>query len=177
MINFITISRVILLVPLVWLLAITRGQTWGAVEIFALAGVTDFLDGYLARRLNQTSAFGAMLDQICDKIFIIGALVAMAAAGLLLKLMLVPIFLIIARELAVAGLREYAAQCARPIPVDQLGKLKTTLQFCAILLMLVPANYLTYIVWINHLGTLMLWIAAAIGLLSAWRYFTAIRSP
>lgn len=176
MINFITLLRVFLLLPLAWVLVVTRAQSWAAVALFALAGITDFLDGYLARKLKRTSAFGAMLDQICDKIFIIGTLVAMTAAGLLENMMLVPVFLIITRELAVAGLREYAAGHARAIPVDKLGKLKTALQFGAILWMLLPVSGAAC-VWINHIGAGALWVAAAMGIYSGVRYFSAIKSP
>jgi len=170
LINLLTVSRVLLLVPLGWVLAATRAPSWAAFAIFIAAGVTDFLDGYLARKLKQTSAFGAMLDQICDKIFIIGTLTAAAAAGLLQNLMLVPMLLIITREFAVAGLREYAAQNARTIPVDKLGKFKTMTQFFAIALMLIPMGGAEFIVWFNHVGAVLLWISALLGIISAVRY-------
>lgn len=111
-----------------------------------------------------------MLDQICDKIFIIGTLTAAAAAGLLQNLMLVPMLLIITREFAVAGLREYAAQNARTIPVDKLGKFKTMTQFFAIALMLIPMGGAEFIVWFNHVGAVLLWISALLGIISAVRY-------
>lgn len=175
MINFITVLRVFLLLPLAAVM-LTGEKTWTAVAIFAIAGITDWADGWLARRLKQTSTFGAMLDQICDKIFIVGTLVLMTAAGMLEKLMLVPVLGIIAREFFVAGWREYAAQTARAIPVDKFGKVKTTLQFSAILLMLVPVAGMPC-VWINHVGAGALWVAAGLGVISAARYFSAIKSP
>lgn len=171
MINLLTVSRVLLLVPLVWVLAATRIPSWGAFAIFIAAGITDLVDGYLARKLKQTSPFGAMLDQICDKIFIISTLTAMAAVGLLQNLMLVPVLLIIVREFAVAGLREYAAQNARAILVDKLGKIKTVTQFAAITLMLIPANGIEFIVLLNHAGAALLWVAALLGVYSGARYF------
>jgi len=176
MINLITLLRVILLLPLVWvMLAAAAEKSWAALTIFALAGATDFLDGYLARRLKQTSKFGAMLDQICDKIFIVGTLVAMAAAGLLQNLMLIPVFLIIVREFAVAGWREYAAQQGRAIPVDKLGKLKTITQFAALALILIPASGTGWLVEVNHMGAMLLWFAALLAIVSAVNYFRAGR--
>jgi len=176
MINLITLLRVILLLPLVWvMLAAGPEKSWAALAIFALAGATDFLDGFLARKLKQTSKLGAMLDQICDKIFIIGTLVAMAAAGLLQNGMLIPVFLIIAREFAVTGWREYTAQQGRAIPVDKLGKLKTITQFAAIALILIPPNGTEWLVEVNHLGAMLLWFAATLGLISAWNYFHPLR--
>jgi len=172
MINFITLLRVVLLAPLAWLLVNAGEKTWAVEGIFLLAGVTDWADGYLARRLRRTSKFGAMLDQICDKIFIIGTLVAMAAAGLLQNVMLIPVLLIIAREFAVAGWREYMAQQGRAVPVDKLGKLKTVTQFFGLALMLVPVAG-DVCIEINHVGAAMVWISAIMGLVSAVNYFRA----
>jgi CDP-diacylglycerol--glycerol-3-phosphate 3-phosphatidyltransferase len=178
MINLLTLVRVLLLFPLAWVLLMTRDQSWTATVIFIAAAMTDLLDGYLARRLNKVSLLGAMLDQICDKIFIIGTLVAMAAAGLLENLMLIPVFLIIAREFAVAGLREYAALNRHRLPVDKLGKYKTAAQFLAIAWMLVPPLGMTSIVWFNHAGAALLWLAAILGIISAVNYaISAVKSP
>jgi CDP-diacylglycerol--glycerol-3-phosphate 3-phosphatidyltransferase len=178
MINLLSLARVLLLFPMAWLLVIGHQQSWPAWIIFIMAGITDFLDGYLARKFHMTSALGAMLDQICDKIFIIGVLVAMVAAGLLQNLMLIPVFLIIAREFLVAGLREYAAQQVRSVPVDQFGKIKTTLQFLALALLLMPVGLMPWHSWLNHAGAIGLWLAMILGLISAWRYAaSAARAP
>jgi len=187
MINLITLLRVILLLPLVWvMLAALPEKSWAALAIFVLAGATDFLDGFLARKLKQISAFGAMLDQICDKIFIVCTLVAMAAAGLLQNWMLIPVFLIIAREFAVAGMREYAAQQGRTIPVDKLGKIKTVTQFIAIAGLLCPEfayldeghDTLAMInIGIFLTGCLLLWLAAILGCISAINYFRSGSRP
>jgi CDP-diacylglycerol--glycerol-3-phosphate 3-phosphatidyltransferase len=174
MINLLTMVRVALLLPLAWLLLTTREQSLAGMIIFMVSGLTDMLDGYLARKLQKITLFGAMLDQICDKIFIIGTLVAMAAAGLLENLMLVPVFLIIAREFAVAGLREYAAINRHRLPVDKLGKYKTATQFLAIAWMLMPPMGIVWMVWINHAGAGLLWIAAILGIVSAARYAISV---
>lgn len=134
------------------------------------AGLTDFLDGYLARKLGRTTALGAMLDQIADKIFITGALVCMVGVGLLQGIMIIPVLIILAREFAVSGLREYAAQHVRPLPVDALGKVKTLVQFFSIALILLPTSGVDWGVWIKHLGAGLLWLAAMLAVLSGVRY-------
>jgi CDP-diacylglycerol--glycerol-3-phosphate 3-phosphatidyltransferase len=170
MINLLTLLRVVLLLPLAYLLVVTREQSWAVAIIFIVSGLTDLLDGYLARKFNKISLLGAMLDQICDKIFIIGSMVAMVAAGLLQNFMLIPVFLIITRELAVAGLREYAAINRHRLPVDKLGKYKTAAQFIAIAWMLMPPMGMEWVVWCNHIGGGFLWIAALLGVISGARY-------
>ena len=152
MINWLTATRVILLPAIASLLVFEHGKSYAADILFLIAGLTDALDGFLARKLNKTSLFGAMLDQICDKIFIIGVLVAMVAAGLLQNWMLVPVIVIITREFAVAGLREYAAINRYRLPVDKLGKYKTAVQFIAIAWMLLPIDGEAWLVWVNHIG-------------------------
>ena len=162
--------RVMLLPVIACLLVIDRSTSYAVEILFLIAGLTDVLDGFLARRLNKVSLFGAMLDQICDKIFIIGTLTAMAAAGLLQNWMLVPVLVIITREFAVAGLREYAAINRYRLPVDKLGKFKTAFQFIAIAWMLLPTDGEAWLVWVNHIGAACLWIAAVLGMISAVRY-------
>lgn len=139
--------------------------------IFALGGLTDWLDGYLARRLGQTSAFGAFLDPVADKLLVAVALVllvqhdprpwiAVAAA------------VIIGREIVISGLREWMAELGKrtKVAVSQVGKVKTTAQMLAIFLMLyreplgpVP----TY-----GIGIVLLYAAAA---LTLWSMFVYLR--
>ncbi len=106
-----------------------------ATLVFALAAVTDWLDGYLARKLNQTSAFGAFLDPVADKLMVAAALI------LLVKLnradaMLA--FIIIGREITISALREWMAKvgASKSVAVSMLGKIKTAFQMIAILLLL-----------------------------------------
>jgi CDP-diacylglycerol--glycerol-3-phosphate 3-phosphatidyltransferase len=170
MINFITLLRIILLLPLAWVILMGGEHSWAAAMLFALGGITDWADGWLARRMHKTSTFGAMLDQICDKIFIVAVMVLIVAAGMLQNLMLVPVLLIIAREFAVAGLREYTAQQGRVIAVDKLGKIKTAVQFIALFLILIPQQEI-----LGHVGALLLWLSAMLAWISAARYFHAIK--
>lgn len=186
MINVLTLLRIILLLPLGWAMFALPATSWVPLIIFIAAGLTDFLDGFLARKMHKTSAFGAMLDQICDKIFIVSTLVfVVAQAGAMIAL-IVPVILIIIREFLVSGCREYAAQRGTPIPVDQFGKIKTVSQFVAITCMLCP-SFVDFNSaapeWIKILqiaiifcSLIGLWIAVILGWISAWRYFSALKS-
>lgn len=109
-----------------------------ATGLFALAAVTDWLDGWLARRLNQTSAFGAFLDPVADKLMVAAALIVLVdldRAGVAASLV------IIGREIAISALREWMAKVGRShsVAVSFFGKLKTTAQMAAILLLLYHA--------------------------------------
>ena len=103
--------------------------------VFALAAVTDWLDGYLARVLKQTSAFGAFLDPVADKLMVAAALIVLVKLG---HVNMAIAFIIIGREIAISALREWMAQLgdSKSIAVSMLGKIKTALQMIAILLLL-----------------------------------------
>lgn len=144
-----------------------------ATLLFALAAITDWLDGWLARRLQQTSAFGAFLDPVADKLMVAAALIVLVdldRAGVAASL------IIIGREIAISALREWMAKAGRSksVAVSFIGKLKTTTQMMAILLLLYhdPIGPLSA----QWLGRWLLDIAALLTLwsmfhylLSAWR--------
>ena len=108
-----------------------------AAMIFILAGVTDLLDGYLARKLNQTSAFGAFLDPVADKLIVACALVIVVYRHPSFYV-LIPALIIIGREITVSALREWMAELGKrgKVAVSYLGKIKTTLQIIAIVFLL-----------------------------------------
>lgn len=139
-----------------------------AALIFALAGITDWLDGWLARRLNQTSAFGAFLDPVADKLMVAAALIVLVdlgRAGVGVSL------IIIGREIAISALREWMAKegQARSVAVSFIGKVKTTAQIAAILLLLYHDPLLG---WPHTLqiGTWLLNLAAVLTLWSMLHY-------
>ena len=103
--------------------------------IFALAAITDWLDGYLARALNQTSAFGAFLDPVADKLMVAAALIVLVQMG---DVNMIIAFIIIGREIAISALREWMAQLggSQSIAVSMLGKVKTVFQMVSIFLLL-----------------------------------------
>ena len=137
--------------------------------IFWLAAVTDWLDGYLARKLNQGSAFGAFLDPVADKLMVAAALILLVRLGVVDAIIA---FIIIGREIAISALREWMAQlgASKSVAVSMLGKVKTSFQMLAILLLLYQEPIFGYpILW---LGNLLIYIAALLTLWSMGYYLT-----
>lgn len=136
-----------------------------AAWVFLLAAVTDWLDGYLARSLNQTSAFGAFLDPVADKLMVSAALILLVQLDDVDALIA---FIIIGREIAISALREWMAKLGDPksVAVSLLGKIKTSFQMIAIWLLLYHepiASFPTYLVgsWLLYLAALLtLWSMA-----------------
>ena len=143
---------------------------WATFGLFALAGVTDWLDGWLARRTGQVSDFGRFLDPIADKILVAAALVMLAATDRLTDAGVIAALMILVRELAVAGLREFLAGTA-VLPVSPLAKWKTAAQFLAIAALLiagaVPALPLSLA------GEALLWLAALLAVVTGSAYLRA----
>lgn len=132
--NKLTIFRILLVPFFVWfMISSVPNANLYAVGFFILASVTDFLDGYLARKRNEITDFGKFLDPIADKILVISALVCLVERNL------VPswaVIIIIAREFIVSGLRMSAASKNIVIAADKLGKMKTVVQMIAIILLI-----------------------------------------
>ncbi|MBP7546978.1 MAG: CDP-diacylglycerol--glycerol-3-phosphate 3-phosphatidyltransferase [Corallincola sp.] len=132
--NYLTLLR-LLLIPVVVVMFLLPWQwsNWAATIAFALAGFTDYLDGYLARKLQQTTAFGAFIDPVADKITVAVALVILIHhyQNLLVTL---PAMVIISREILVSALREWMAELGEraKVAVSRIGKWKTTFQMLAI---------------------------------------------
>ena len=137
-------------------------QNFVATAAFLVAAVTDWVDGWLARKLNQTSAFGAFLDPVADKLMVAAALVMLVQLNRADAMLA---FIIIGREIAISALREWMAKigAAKSVAVSLIGKLKTIAQMTAIPMLLwnTPIGLLN----IHLLGTWSLWIAA---LLTLW---------
>ena len=140
--------------------------------LFGLAALTDWLDGYLARRLEQTSAFGAFLDPVADKLMVAVALVLLVQA-IPTPLIAVSAAIIIGREIAISALREWMAQVGKQgrVAVSMLGKLKTTAQMIAVLLLLYRDPLWFFPTLEVGLGLLV--IAAVLTLWSMLHYLTA----
>lgn len=141
--NILTVARLIAapLVALVFVL-LPRGMAdWVALALFCVAAATDWLDGYLARRWNQQSRFGAMLDPIADKAMVVIALSIVVILGGLRAAILVPAVVILFREVFVSGLREFLGNVAGTLKVTQLAKWKTTVQMLAIAVLLAKGGF------------------------------------
>jgi cardiolipin synthase (CMP-forming) len=171
--NLLTWAR-ILLIPLFvgvfyspWDWLHPRDHNFWATTIFVAAAVTDWFDGWAARKLQQTSAFGAFLDPVADKLMVAAALVILVQLG---RVDAIIAFIIIGREIAISALREWMAKigAARSIAVSFIGKLKTTAQMAAIPMLL----YHDQIAFINpqQLGTWLIYCAAALTLWSMVYY-------
>jgi cardiolipin synthase len=131
--NLLTLSRVVA-APLVCALLMldTVIGTWVALALYVYACVTDFLDGYVARRTSQQSHFGRMLDPIADKLLVACALFVLVGIGRLPDIHMIPALVILSREIVVSGLREYLARLNVGVPVTRLAKWKTMVQMVAI---------------------------------------------
>ncbi len=143
-----------------------------ATIIFSLAAITDWVDGYLARRLEQTSNFGAFLDPVADKLMVAVALVLLVAAHPS-ALFSIPAAVIIGREIAVSALREWMAEIGKRahVAVSSLGKIKTTAQMTALILLLYGEPL--WGVPVVTIGYGLLYIAAALTLWSMAVYLFA----
>lgn len=138
-----------------------------ATLIFLFAAITDWLDGYFARRLNQTSDFGAFIDPVADKLIIIAALILLVELG---RVESIVAFIIIAREFTISSLREWMAMLGKSgsIAVAFIGKLKTTLQMIAILFLLYSENILFFPIAL--IGKILIYIAALLTIISMIYY-------
>jgi len=150
--------------PPTWLSPFDQGLA--STIIFIVAAVTDWFDGFLARRWNQTSAFGAFLDPVADKLMVAGALLVLIQLG---RLDAFIAFVIIGREIAISALREWMAQigASKSVAVSSLGKIKTTAQMTAIPMLLFNGT-LFGVVDTGYWGQLLMYIAAA---LTVWSMF------
>ncbi len=147
-----------------------------ATLIFMAAGFTDWLDGYLARKWNQTSAFGAFLDPVADKLIVAAALIVLvesnptSMASLYLAL---PTIVIIGREITISALREWMAELGEraAVAVSMIGKVKTAAQMLAITLLLYQETVIGYSA--ADIGLVLLYVSAALTLYSMIIYLRA----
>ena len=169
--NFLTLLRIVL-IPVflvVYYLPIQYAH-FSAAVIFGVAAITDWFDGYLARRWNQTSALGAFLDPVADKLIVAAALVALTETFSTFWMTL-PAIVIIGREIVISALREWMAELGKraSVAVSYIGKVKTALQMLAILL-LVAFEPFTLLSW---MGLAAMYIASVLTLWSMIVYLKA----
>jgi len=172
--NVVTLSR-ILLIPLIIGVYYLPNSVLGfesknvvATGVFIFAAVTDWLDGYLARRLKQMSAFGAFLDPVADKLIVAGALIVLLELG---RVEAIVALIIIGREIAISALREWMATVGqgKSVAVAFIGKLKTVSQMVAIPLLLYH-DLLFGLVDCQWLGTILINVAAVLTVMSMLYY-------
>lgn len=145
---------------------------WAAAGIFGAAAATDWLDGHLARRWDQTSPLGAFLDPVADKLMVAAALVLLVQADNR-TIVVLPAIVIIGREITVSALREWMAEIGAraEVAVSRIGKFKTTAQMISIILMLLRQSFLGP--WLYGLGITFLYLAAGLTLWSMVLYLRA----
>lgn len=140
-----------------------------AASLFIAACITDYLDGFIARTFKQETRFGEILDPIADKLLIASTLLMLVGFDHISKFSIFAAVIILCREILVSGLREYLAETNVLLSVNWIAKIKTTIQMCAlaILLYIDPEHSTTLL---KFFGEFLLWIAAGITLYSGWTY-------
>ena len=163
--NSLTLLR-IFLVPFLVVVLLTKfyGREYVGLAIFLVAAITDFFDGWIARRSNKITRLGALLDPIADKLLMSAAFISLVELGLAPAWMVV---IVIGREFAVTGLRSIAAQQGVTIPASPLGKSKTISQVIAIALLIMGDQLGHFIM----MGKLALWAVMLFALVSGVDYF------
>jgi cardiolipin synthase (CMP-forming) len=172
--NLLTYGR-ILAIPALIACFFVRGDwgRWVAMWIFIAAGVSDFLDGYLARAWEQQSAIGRMLDPIADKLIVAAALLMLAADQTIAGWSLWAGVIILCREILVSGLREFLGTLAVSVPVTRLAKWKTVLQMVAIGFLLAGSAGDKIWPYTTLFGLALLWVAAILTLYTGYDYLRA----
>lgn len=168
--NILTLSR-IAVIPLIFVSIYFTSFEWAmfAGILFVAASITDYLDGYLARARNETSAFGRLLDPIADKLLVATALVViLVKPGMYgCSFTVLPAFVILCREILVSGLREFLREVNVGLPVTRLAKWKTGFQMTALSMMLFRDLWIGW----GVLGEILLWIAAILTFITGYQYY------
>ncbi len=169
--NLLTLSRIVAVPLLAWFLwwpGWADGYAAG-FALYCLMGVTDYFDGYLARAQGTVSKLGVFLDPIADKIMVAAVILILVHNGDITGWHVIAALVILLREIAVSGLREFLAELRVSMPVSKLAKWKTTLQLIA-LGSLILAGALPWWPVAEWVGLVSLWGAAALTLLTGWDY-------
>jgi cardiolipin synthase (CMP-forming) len=173
--NLLTLFRIFavpLLVALLWWPGWELGYALG-FALYSLMGITDYFDGYVARSQGTVSKMGVFLDPIADKIMVAAVILMLVGTrhdpASITGIHLIPALIILLREIAVSGLREFLADLRVSVPVSKLAKWKTTFQIIA-LGALILAGALPAEIWIKQVGIASLWAAAALTLITGWDY-------
>ena len=174
--NLLTYARVVAVPMIVFCLfwPDNFAMRFWALAIFIAAGVTDFFDGYLARKLEAQSSLGRMLDPIADKLLVAACFIMLVNDGTIKGVSLWAAIVILCREILVSGLREYLATLNVSVPVSWLAKWKTTVQLVAIgFLIAGRAGDALIMPGISAIGLVLLWTAALLTLYTGWDYMKA----
>ena len=142
---------------------------WLAFILFCLASITDYFDGYIARIRNEVSNLGTFLDPIADKLLVASVILILTSKEVITDWETIPALIILLREIAVSGLREYLAGIKVSVPVSKISKLKTSLQLIALAILILSESGISFIP-ILFIGKIALWSAAILTLYTGYDY-------
>lgn len=164
---FLTVLRVILTLPIIlFALQNTFITNWIAAVLFIIASITDYFDGYYARKLNAVTNLGKFLDPVADKILVSALLVLFVSQN---KVDIWMAILFICRDTLISGIRAAAAADGVIIDAKATGKWKAALQMCSIPMLIINAE--DFFFPLNNIGYFLLWFSVGLSLISGWEYF------
>ena len=168
--NILTLCR-ILVIPIIVALIYLKSPFYGwlAFILFCLASITDYFDGYIARIRNEVSNLGTFLDPIADKLLVASVILILTSKEVIADWETIPALIILLREIAVSGLREYLAGIKVSVPVSKIAKLKTSLQLIALAILILSESGISFIP-ILFIGKIALWSAAILTLYTVYDY-------
>ena len=178
--NFLTVFRVLCIpvIAILIILKINQAFTVVAFWLFILSALTDYLDGLTARKLNQMTEFGKVLDPIADKLMTIILLCVLYGSSIGSKFPLafgIPMMLIVFREILISGLREHVNKTSGILEVSWIAKIKTAFQLAAIGTLIGSLAFPNVFIFLNF-GLILIWIAAILTLVSGMDYFSKAKS-
>ena len=176
--NFLTLIRILLIPIIIIFIEIDNYfYRWLALSFYIIACLSDFFDGYLARKLNVVSNFGKIVDPVADKMLIIGTLFALGTENFFnYYYTFIPAFLIILREIFITGLREQVSKDNINLTITTLAKWKTTIQLisCSSYLIWRSDQFIFESLTIEYICVILLWIAAFITIITCYDYLKKV---
>ena len=170
--SYITLLRIILILPIIYLTGVSKEYL--ALFLFIIAGLTDYLDGLVARKTNKITSLGALLDLLADKLLVCLVLIWCAFLSYSICI-IIPVLIILSRELIISSIRQFLVEKTgeNPIKVTYIAKSKTTIQMIAIsFLILSPEMGLVF----YKITIILIWTAALISIYSLYNYFDSYRN-
>ena len=168
--NILTLLRIIV-IPVIVICIYLKNPVYGwlGFVLFCLASITDYFDGYIARIRNEITNFGTFLDPIADKLLVAAVILILTSKEVIADWETIPALIILLREIAVSGLREYLAGIKVSVPASRISKIKTSIQLIALALLILIESGIT-IIPIIVIGKIALWVAGILTLYTGYDY-------
>ncbi len=168
--NILTLLRIIV-IPVIVICIYLKNPVYGwlGFVLFCIASITDYFDGYIARIRNEITNFGTFLDPIADKLLVAAVILILTSKEVIADWETIPALIILLREIAVSGLREYLAGIKVSVPASRISKIKTSIQLIALALLILIESGVS-IIPILLIGKLALWIAGILTLYTGYDY-------